>query len=154
MAEISDALKLVIRQRGGGKRISMEVYLCDKSANFLLWRPQEDDNLNVATDAIVVVVFLVDNRLLVAENSISFPFDKMTYVDTTTVRDTFQSLDIRETEGEGEMKAKKAPEGNGDTKRRSVSTSGWLYWLPSERDLPECHKVNGIRTRLHSLAYP
>jgi hypothetical protein len=154
MAEISDALKLVIRQRGGGKRISMEVYLCHTSANFLLWRSQEDGNLNVATDTIVVVVFLVDNRLLVAENSISFSFDKMAYVDTTTVRDTFQSLDIERQREKWERKAKKASEGNGDTKRRSASTSSWLYWLPSERDLPECHKVNGIRTRLHPLAYP
>jgi hypothetical protein len=122
--------------------------------SFLLWRSQEDGNLNVATDTIVVVVFLVDNRLLVAENSISFSFDKMAYVDTTTVRDTFQSLDIERQREKWERKAKKASEGNGDTKRRSASTSSWLYWLSSERDLPECHKVNGIRTRLHPLAYP
>jgi hypothetical protein len=38
MAEISDALNLVIRQRGGGKRVSIGVYLRHTLANFLLWQ--------------------------------------------------------------------------------------------------------------------
>jgi hypothetical protein len=99
MTEISDALKLIIRQRGGRKRISMEVYLCRTSANFLLWRSQEDDILNVATNAIVMVVFLIDNRLLMAENSISFRFDKMTYIDAPQSV-TRSKLGYKETEGE------------------------------------------------------
>ena len=37
---------------------------CRTSANFLPRRSQEDDILNVVTDAIVMVVFLMDNRAL------------------------------------------------------------------------------------------
>lgn len=82
MTEISDASGAGHPSERRAQRISMEVHLCRASANFLLWRSQEDGILNVATNTIVMVVFLIDNRLLVAEDSISFPFDKMTYVDT------------------------------------------------------------------------
>ena len=84
----------------------MEVHLHRTSAIFLLWRSQEDDILNVATNTIVMAVFLTGNRLLVAEDSISFRFDKMTYVDAPQSV-TRSKLGDKETEGEVGKKERK-----------------------------------------------
>src|SRR5436305_14732342 len=84
----------------------MEVHRCRTSADFLPRRSQEDDILNVVTNTIVMVVSLMDSGALVAEDLISFPFGKMTCVDTSQSA-TRPKLGYRETEGEVRRKKRK-----------------------------------------------